>query len=561
MKFPKIFGKKKDEDDDFDEDDFDIEELEEDFDDELEEALGASAARASDEYIDDDDDDDDDDVDDAAGGIHAPGGAEETADIHDGDHDDDADEEMVGSDDTIENPFDGEDDEYDDDEYDDDDEYEDEGADKKKAIIFAAVGFGVLLISILGGAGWWFFSDPGSEAAAPEKRPGSVEMAMPAPPGSLNAGGGGLNDAAGATDAPMPESAMAVPADAAVQSAQPGAAADGDAGAGSMAFAPAPTGAMPAGGLNSLNNLNALGGSNSAGGGLVVPAVAGSAMAKIADLPTSGDQSQALSSAPIKGLLEEKDGIGELPKISNAGAVSWQVYARPSNPGIAEPKIALIIEGIGLSRQASLGAINKLPPEISMVLSPYGRDLNDWVFRSRLAGHEVFLSLPMESDDFPMEDAGPLALDTRIQLAENQRRLDSVMASAGGYVGLVTFMGSRFMKAETQMRQLFKNLGDRGVMFVVGGNRSRNDAMPIAKELKLVHQESEMYIDDVPRIQQIRTNLDRLESLAKERGSILATARPYPVTIKSILDWYATIKDKGVVLVPASAIANVPPTE
>ena len=156
---------------------------------------------------------------------------------------------------------------------------------------------------------------------------------------------------------------------------------------------------------------------------------------------------------------------------------------------------------------------------------------------------------------------GRLALDTRIQLAENQRRLDSVMASAAGYVGLVTYMGSRFMKAETQMRQLFTNIGQRGVMFVIGGSRSRNDAMPVAKELKLINAESEMYIDDVPRIQQIRTNLDRLESIAKERGSVLATARPYPVTIKSILDWYETIKDKGVVLVPVSAIANIPATE
>jgi len=108
------------------------------------------------------------------------------------------------------------------------------------------------------------------------------------------------------------------------------------------------------------------------------------------------------------------------------------------------------------------------------------------------------------------------------------------------------------------MRQLFKVFGQRGVMFVVGGNRTRNDAVPIAKELKLVHVESEMYIDDTPRIQQIRTNLDRLESIAKERGAVLATARPYPVTLKSILDWHATLKDKGVVLVPVSAIANVP---
>jgi hypothetical protein len=111
------------------------------------------------------------------------------------------------------------------------------------------------------------------------------------------------------------------------------------------------------------------------------------------------------------------------------------------------------------------------------------------------------------------------------------------------------------------MRQLFKTFNERGVMFVIGGNRTRNDAAPIAKEMQLVHLESEMYIDDTPRIQQIRTNLDRLESLARDRGSVLAMARPYPVTIKSILDWYATIEDKGIALVPASAIAVQPGAE
>jgi len=530
VKLPKLFGKKKEED--FDEDDFEVEELDDDIDDELEEALGSAESTPSPE-------------------VHEKA---ETAEHGE-------DEEMVGVGDSVKNPFEHDDDEYEDDDDDEyEDEYEDEASDKKKAIIFAAAGFGVLMLSILGGAGWWFFSDPGTDSAtAPEKRPGSVELAMPAPPGSLNAqlgapslnamsetsASGGVGE--GSTAAQKNEAAPTQTAEAA----------NGNTDV-ATTFAPSAADAAPATSLNSLNNLNSSGGTSSLGGGMVVPAVASSAMGRIADQPTAADQSQALTGAPVKGLIEEKNGIGKLPKISSKGAKPWQVYARPSDPGISEPKIALMIEGIGLSRQASLGAINKLPPAVSMILSPYANDLNDWVFRSRLAGHEVFVSLPMESEDFPLEDAGPLALDTRIQLAENQRRLDTVMASAGGYVGLVSFMGSRFMKAEVQMRKLFMTFGDRGVMFVVGGNRSRNDALTIAKELKLVHAESEMYIDEVPRTQQIRTSLDRLESIAKDRGSVLATARAYPVTIKDILDWVATIKEKGVVLVPASAIATVP---
>ncbi len=535
MKLPKIFGKKKDED--IDEDEFEIAELDDDLDDELNEALGSTKSASSQPVR------------------ESKPSAQKVADHAD-------DEEMVGVDGALENPFDKVDDDDDDDEYeDDDDEYEDEASDKKKAIIFAAAGFGVLLLSILGGAGWWFFSDAPADVASQEKRPGSVEMAMPAPPGSLNArlttpslntlteAGAGAAQATTETPAPV-ATQEAAPVQAKVEAEQTTESA--------TPFAQDQAGSAPVTSLNSLNSTSSLGGSNSVGGGMVVPAVASSAMGRIADQPTAADQSQALAGAPVKALIEEKDGIGKLPKISSKGAVPWQVYSRPTDPGITGPKIALMIEGIGLSRQASLGAINKLPPAVSLVLNPYARDLNDWVFRSRLAGHEVFVSLPMESEDFPLEDAGPLALDTRIQLAENQRRLDMVMASAGGYVGLVSFMGSRFMKAEVQMRKLFKTFGDRGVMFVIGGNRTRNDALTISKELKLVYGESEMYIDDIPSVQQIRTNLDRLESLAKERGSVLATARAYPVTIKNILDWVETLKDKGVVLVPVSAVATIP---
>lgn len=98
-------------------------------------------------------------------------------------------------------------------------------------------------------------------------------------------------------------------------------------------------------------------------------------------------------------------------------------------------------------------------------------------------------------------------------------------------------------------------------MLVIGGQRSRNDVTPIATELNLPRAESEMVIDTEPRIQQIRENLDRLESMAKDSGGVIAMARPYPVTIKSILDWIATLPDKDVILVPASSIATFTTTE
>ena len=537
MKLPKLFGKKKDDEDDFDDD---IDEEEFDIDD-LDDHVGEMETTVVEEE------------EDLSGNFGS-------GPVGDDDTDDEHDEVMIGSDDTIENPFDGVDDEYDDD-LDDDEEYEDEDdeSSRKKALIFAAIGGAVVITSVLGGVGWFMFSSPDETVMAASDDPGRVELAMPAPPGSLNSAlGGAANDVASGSAPAAGQSVNPTPATEAEKENPTQTTVDATPAAEPMVDPAAADATAPAGGLNSLNSLNT---NQSAGGGVIVASVSNAALARLPDHPSAANQSQALSPAPVAALVEDKNDIGQLPVIASNGAQPWQVYARPVDPGITAPRIAIRFEGIGLSRQASLGVINKLPPEISFVLSPYGRNLNDWVFRSRLAGHELFMSLPMESENFPVEDAGPLALDTRIQLAENRRRMETVMASAQGYVGLVTMMGSRFMKADGQVRRVLEDVKARGLMFVVGGNRRRNEVFPLATELNLPRVESEKYIDDEPRIQQIRESLDRLESLAKERGAVLAMARPYPVTIKSVLDWIATLPDKGLVLVPASSVATLSPTQ
>jgi polysaccharide deacetylase 2 family uncharacterized protein YibQ len=539
LKLPKLFGKKKDDEDDFDDD---IDEEEFDIDD-LDDHIGEMETTV----VEDDED---------LTGNYASGPV--SADDPDDDPDDDHDEVMVGSDDVIENPFEGIDDEYDDD-LDDDEEYEDEDdeSSRKKALIFATIGGGVVITSVLGGVGWFMLSSPDDSVIAASDDPGRVELAMPAPPGSLNSTLGNVTNAVVGESTQAGQLVMPAPATGAQRQIPAQTNADEPSATEPMVDPSATDATAPAGGLNSLNSLN----TNQSAGGVVVASVSNAALARLPDHPSAADQSQALSPAPVAALIEDKQDIGQLPVIASNGAQPWQVYARPVDPGITAPRIAIMFEGIGLSRQASLGVINKLPPEISFVLSPYGRNLNDWVFRSRLAGHELFMSLPMESENFPVEDAGPLALDTRIQLAENRRRMETVMASAQGYVGLVTMMGSRFMKADGQVRRVLEDVKARGLMFVVGGNRRRNEVFPVATELNLPRLESEKYIDDEPRIQQIRESLDRLESLAKERGAVLAMARPYPVTIKSVLDWIATLPDKGIILVPASSVATLSPSQ
>ncbi len=110
MKLPKLFGKKKDDEDDFD-DDFDEEEFDMD---DLDDHIGEMETMVVEE---------DEDL----TGNYGSGPVSEN------DRNDDHDEVMIGSDDTIENPFDGVDDEYDDD-LDDDQDYEDDDESSRKGV-------------------------------------------------------------------------------------------------------------------------------------------------------------------------------------------------------------------------------------------------------------------------------------------------------------------------------------------------------------------------------------------------------------------------------------------
>ncbi len=212
--------------------------------------------------------------------------------------------------------------------------------------------------------------------------------------------------------------------------------------------------------------------------------------------------------------------------------------------------------GIGLSRAASIAAVTKLPGEITMVLDPYAKELSDWVVRSRLAGHEVMIALPMESDRFPVQDAGPFALDTKLKPEENIQRLEMVLSQASGYTGVVTMMGSRFGTSEEMLTPVLTALKDRGLM-IVSTNPLGTVATPkIAAKVGLPRVVADLVLDEDPSRIAIEGRLNQLEQIVRDRTVAVAIAHPTPATIERLINWTTTVKQKGIQLVPVSSLAN-----
>lgn len=481
-----------------------------------------------------DDDELDDSDEDAGDGEGAPGGPSDAPPSDDADDDPD-----IGDD--------------------DDDDLDQK--ERRKTLMIAAAGAFVLFAGIAAGAGWWYFSGdeagPAKTAAKttvktrdPSKGP-MVGMAMPPRPGTPNAF---LNPLSGS--AKKPEMMAAPPrAPGAPLGPPPGGTAATSAEP-SYARTSGDIGGRFGGRANPLGGaLNALGGSTQEKGtGLTIPAVTSVTLRAI---PNYSPPGRPLGPTPDVRLIETKEGLpGPLPIVGKDGTEPWQAYARAyedEEPGL---RVAIVIIGLGLSRAATMSAINKLPPQVTLALDPYAKDLSDWLVRSRLVGHEVMVTLPMESERFPIHDAGPYSLNTSLKVEENITRLELVLSQFSGYFGVATVMGSRFGTSAKLLKPVLDVLKARGLMLLVTGPQKDLLAPKIAAKIGLPRVVSDLTIDDEPSRSEIEIKLMRLEEIIRESKFAVAVARPYPATIARLAAWIKKLEGKKITLVPVSALAT-----
>jgi len=272
-----------------------------------------------------------------------------------------------------------------------------------------------------------------------------------------------------------------------------------------------------------------------------------------AGAPPPGEK---LAPAPDPALIEPGPD-GPLPIIGRDGREPWVVYARPFDLADRRPKIAIIVNGLGLSSAATEAAIQRLPGGITLSFAPFADDLEDWIRLARAAGHEVLLNLPMEPLNYPSNDPGPRTLLTSLPAAQNIDRLQWALSRVSGYVGVTNFMGSRFTAVPDAMRPVLEEIKRRGLMFVDSRSSARSVAADIARDLRVPFAVNARFIDNEASRAMIDARLAEVEQIAKREGFALAMGFPYPVTLERIAAWSATAAERGIVLVPATAIAKL----
>ncbi|MBW8303474.1 MAG: divergent polysaccharide deacetylase family protein [Brevundimonas sp.] len=258
---------------------------------------------------------------------------------------------------------------------------------------------------------------------------------------------------------------------------------------------------------------------------------------------------QPLPQAPIAG-LSQPGPEGSLPRIAPDGRVPAQAYARPfvSN---GNPRVALIVGGLGLNAVTTRAAIERLPPEVTLSFVPYAEGLQGWIDLARAQGHEVMLEMPMEPTGYPANDPGPYTLLADAEPADIQAKMNWLLGRATGYFGVTNYLGDRFAASEAGMTAFLQVLRQRGVAFLDDGSMSRRPGA-------WARASANRIVDEQQSPAAIMGQLNALEALAKSRGSALGTGFSYPVTVEAAARWTAGLEARGLQLAPASALANRP---
>ncbi|MFC3690640.1 divergent polysaccharide deacetylase family protein [Chenggangzhangella methanolivorans] len=265
---------------------------------------------------------------------------------------------------------------------------------------------------------------------------------------------------------------------------------------------------------------------------------------------------QAAAPAPAADLqtaMLEDSRYGQLPRIAPDGKRPVDVYARAAAGPADAPRVALVVAGLGVGRDATLAAIKGLPGEVTLAFSPYGSDVGEFVEAARKDGHETLIQAPMEPFAYPSNDPGPQTLLASLPAPANLERLRWALARARGYVGVAPLAGGRFLQADEALQPVFAELARRGLMFLGQTDReSRFGA--VAERAGLLYARAGAPIDAAPDAGAIDGALAELERRARENGSAVGWASASPLTLKRIEAWRSGLSARGLTLSPLTAV-------
>ncbi len=239
--------------------------------------------------------------------------------------------------------------------------------------------------------------------------------------------------------------------------------------------------------------------------------------------------------------------------------VTHQLTFIPSTPSTLKaafrPKIAIVIDDLGDKEKISQELLRwDLPITFAILpFTPFSKRLAGEAHRK---GKEVILHLPMEPQGYPQIRPGEGVLLMEMDKARLLRQLSKDIEAVPYITGVSNHMGSRLMEDPEKMTTVLSELKKRGLFFLDSRTTPQTVGLQVGQSIGLKVMERNIFIDNSSTEEDIRGQLEQLIQLSLSKGKAIGIGHPHPSTIKSIKEMIPKMKEKGIEIVPLSALTE-----
>jgi len=217
------------------------------------------------------------------------------------------------------------------------------------------------------------------------------------------------------------------------------------------------------------------------------------------------------------------------------------------------PMIAIVIDDLGQDDHIAQELLQwDLPLTFSILpFTPHSKTLALEVNRR---GKEAILHLPMEPHGYPKIKPGEGALLQEMNEESLLHQLSKDIEAIPHIKGVSNHMGSRLTEDPEKMRIILSELKRRGLFFLDSRTTSQTIGLKTAKSIGLRAMERNIFIDHSLNENDIKRQLEQLAQLSLSTGKAIGIGHPHPSTLKSIKEMIPKMKEKGIDIVPLSAV-------
>ncbi len=230
------------------------------------------------------------------------------------------------------------------------------------------------------------------------------------------------------------------------------------------------------------------------------------------------------------------------------------VVLRPkAEKAVLRPKIALVIDDLGGERLIARELLQwDIPVTFSILpFTPYAKTIAK---EAHQKGKEVILHIPMEPHGYPKIKPGDGELLEEMNEESLRRQLIQDIEAVPYIKGASNHMGSRLMEDNEKVKIVLSELKRRKLYFLDSRTTPQTAGIHEAQSIGVKTMERSLFIDHSLDEDDIKEKIEKLIRLSLSNGKAIGIGHPHASTIKSIKEMIPKMKEKGIELVPLSAI-------